>query len=160
MNHPLTFQGISLYQSDYRLTGIKDVKLGVVNQSGQASEMILQPGSPNRLEGTQYEFRLISVDFGSAKRGPGVEIQVQAPDGRSRTIKIFRNDPKPVRIDDLQLSFLDYIPLYITGLQDRVRSRKQVVWIGCILLISGFLLSLFTNFRNVGVRLTQWIQVA
>ncbi|MGO9118822.1 MAG: cytochrome c biogenesis protein ResB [Desulfomonilaceae bacterium] len=155
VNHPLTFQGISLYQSDYRLTGIKDVKLGVVNQSGQSSEIILQPGLPNRLEGTQYEFRLISVDFGSAKRGPGVEIQMQGPDGQSRTIKIFRNDPKPVGIDDLQLSFLDYVPVYATGLQIGYDPGSVVVWIGCILLISGFFLSLFTNFRNVGVRLTR-----
>ena len=151
VNHPLTFQRISLYQSDYRLTGIKDVKLGIVNQSGQSSEIILQPGLPNRLEGTQYEFRLIGVDFGSAKRGPGVEIQVQAPDGQSRAIKIYRNDPKPVVIDDLQLSFLDYVPLYVTGLQIGYDPGSVVVWFGCILLISGFLLSLFTNFRNVGV---------
>jgi cytochrome c biogenesis protein len=155
VNHPLTFQGISLYQSDYRLTGIKDVKLGIVDRSGQSSEIILQPSLLNRLEGTQYGFRLISVDFGSAKRGPGVEIQVQGPDGQSRTIKIFRNDPKPVRIDDLQLSFLDYIPLYVTGLQIGYDPGSRIVWIGCILLISGFLLSLFTNFRNLGVRLTR-----
>jgi cytochrome c biogenesis protein len=153
VNHPLTFQGTSLYQSDYRLSGIKDVKLGIVDRSGQASEMILQPGSVNRLHGTQYEFRLTSADFGSAKRGPGVEIQVQAPDGQAKTIKIFRNEPKPVKIDEMQLSFLDYIPLYVTGLQIGYDPGSRIVWIGCILLITGFLLSLFTNFRNLEVRL-------
>jgi cytochrome c biogenesis protein len=153
VNHPLTFQGTSLYQSDYRLSGIKDVKLAIVDRSGQASEMILQPGLVNRLQGTQCEFRLISVDFGSAKRGPGVEIQVQLPDGQTKTIKIFRNEPKPVKIDEMQLSFLDYIPLYVTGLQIGYDPGSRIVWIGCILLITGFLLSLFTNFRNLEVRL-------
>ncbi len=151
VNHPLTFQGISLYQSDYRLTGIKEVKLGIVNQSGETSEITLRPSSITPLEGSQYKFLLTSVDFGSAKSGPGVGIQVEGPEGQARTIKIFRNDPGPTRIDDVKLSFLDYVPAYVTGLQIGYDPGSRIVWIGCILLISGFLLSLFTNFRNLGV---------
>ncbi len=153
VNHPLTFQGISLYQSDYRVTGIKELKLGIVNQSGQSSEMILQPGSVKRLEGTQYEFRPVSVDFGSMKRGPVVEVKVQGPEGQAKTIRIFKNDPTPVKVYDLQLSLSDYVPLYATGLQIGYDPASAVVWLGCILLISGFLLSLFPNFRSVEVRL-------
>ena len=134
VNHPLTFQGISLYQSDYRLTGIKEVKFGIVNQFGEASEITVQPDAAAQLEGTQYQLRLISLNPGSTKRGAGVEINVQGPDGQIRAFKLFKNDPSPIKIDDLQLRFIDYIPLYVTGLQIGYDPGSGVVWVGCILL--------------------------
>jgi cytochrome c biogenesis protein len=151
VNHPLTFQGISLYQSDWDLVDIKDVKFGLINQSGEASEMTVQPDAVIQLPGTQYQLRLKSLDPGSAKRDARVEINVQGPDGQNRAFKLFKNDPSPTQIDDVQLRFIDYVPLYVTGLQIGYDPGSRVVWVGCILLVLGFLLTLFTNHRSIEV---------
>ena len=151
VNHPLTFQGISLYQSDYRLAAVKEVKFSMVNQSGESSEISVQPDATVQLQGTKYKLGLVSLQPGSTKRGAGVEINVQGPDGQDRAFRLFKNDPDPIKIDDLRLRFMDYTPLYVTGLQIGYDPGSGVVWVGCIMLVFGFLLTLFTNHRNVEV---------
>ena len=151
VNHPLTFRGISLYQSDYHLTGVKEVKFSVVNQSGEASEISVQPDASVQLQGTKYKLKLVSLQPGSTRTDAGVAINVQGPDGQVRAFKLFKNDASPVKIDDLKVRFVDYTPLYVTGLQIGYDPGSSVVWIGCILLLLGFLLTLFTNHRNINV---------
>jgi cytochrome c biogenesis protein len=151
VNHPLTFQGISLYQSDYRLTGVKEVQFSIVNQSGEASEATVAPDAAVQLQGTQYKIRLVSLNPGSTTTAAGVEINAQGPDGQVRAFKLFKNDPSPAKIDELQLRFIDYTPLYATGLQIGYDPGSAVVWTGCIILLLGFLLTLFTNHRTIEV---------
>ena len=136
VNHPLTFQGISLYQSDYRLVSIKEVKFEIVDQFGEASEITVQPDAVAQLQGTQYQLRPISLNPGSTKRGVGVEINVQGPDGQTRVFKLFKNDPSPIKIDDLQLRFIDYIPLVRNRTASRVPSWK---WSGMGGLYSAYI---------------------
>ncbi len=38
VNHPLTFEGISFYQSDYHVLGVKQLRLAVVEPGGKATE--------------------------------------------------------------------------------------------------------------------------
>jgi cytochrome c biogenesis protein len=152
VNHPLTFEGISLYQSDYRLLGIKEVRFNLVASDGKESEIALRPRTPVTITGSQYKVSLVSLDPGISKRGPGAEIAVQAAEGQPTNVKIFRDEP--ARLGESEIRFVDYTPLYATGLQVARDPGTVVVWIGCCALIVGFFLTLFTNYRRVTVRLT------
>ena len=153
VNQPLTFEGISLYQSDYRLLGIKEVKLGV-SDHGETTDLVLQPHSTVMVPGTEYTIGLISLDPGATKRGAGVEISVEKSGEQPRTIKLFRKDSAPVTLGSIEIRFLDYQPLYATGLQIGYDPGAQVVWVGCALLILGLFISLFTNLRRIHIDIT------
>jgi len=151
VNHPFSCEGISLYQSDYRLLGIKDVSLNLVEKDGKTSEITLRPRSMVDIPGTNYRAGLISLDPGISTKGPGVDIALQVPGEETRTLKVFREEP--AKIGDREIRFLDYSPLYSTGLQVAYDPGTIVVWLGCGLLIAGFFLTLFTNYRRLSVQL-------
>jgi cytochrome c biogenesis protein len=153
VNHPLTYRGISLYQSDYRVLGVKEVNFNLTDGSGETKPFSMNPYAAKILPGTDYEVRLLKLDPGGMKRGAGVEISVQQPGKEPQTFKIFKNDTGPVKVGDVALRFLDYAPLYATGLQIGYDPGTVVVWTGCSLLVLGFFLTLFTNHRRVTVRL-------
>ena len=152
VNHPLTFKGISMYQSDYRVTGLREVKLEAQDASGKKSEFILRPKGKMSIPGASYEIELLSLDPGATGRGAGVKIGVTGP-GENRTVYLHRKDSGPVQIGDVKLRFLDYTPLYATGLQIGYDPGAILVWIGCGFLIVGFSLILFTNHRQVSVKI-------
>jgi cytochrome c biogenesis protein len=153
VNHPLTFRGISLYQSDYRLLGIKKIKLRIVDPDGKTEDFDVQPHGKAQVPGSHYEIQLLSLDPGTTREGVWVEISAQSPGTAPEKIKLFRNDTGYVKLGELGLRFLDYVPLYATGLQIGYDPGSAVVWVGCFMLISGFFLTLFTNQRRVTVRM-------
>ncbi len=153
VNQPLTFRGISLYQSDYRALGIREVKLGVVSPDGKTEDLVIQPNSKVRVPGSHYEIQLLSLDPGTTKRGAGAEITAESPGIEPQKIKLFRSDAGPIKLGDVGIRFLDYVPLYATGLQIGYDPGSTVVWVGCIMLIAGFFLTLFTNLRRLAIQI-------
>jgi cytochrome c biogenesis protein len=157
VNDPLTFQGISLYQSDYRATGVREVNLEVISPSGEKAPLIMKPRNAVQLPGTSYELQLTSFDPGATRRGPGVEIRVQEPGKAARSVELFKNDPRRLRLGDREIRYIDYVPVYATGLQIGYDPGSRLVWAGCVLLILGFYLSLFSNYRSVHVEITSGV---
>ncbi|MGB6063752.1 MAG: cytochrome c biogenesis protein ResB [Desulfomonilaceae bacterium] len=154
VNHPLTYEGISLYQSDYHVLGVKQVRLAVVEPGGKAADLVLRPHSETQVPGSTYEVRLVSLDPGTTERGAGAEITAESAGTQPKSIQLFRTDKSPVKLGDTEIRFLDYRPLYATGLQIGYDPGSTVVWIGCLMLIAGFFLSLFTNQRRLTIRMT------
>lgn len=153
VNHPLTFKGISIYQSDYRVAALKEVKIEVVGAGGKPTPLPVQPKKNIQIPGTSSEIRLVKLDPGTTKRGAGVEVAVSGQGEENRTLSLYRNDPEPVKVGGVQLRFLDYVPLYATGLQIGYDPGAVLVWIGSGFLILGFSLLLFTNHRSLTVRI-------
>jgi cytochrome c biogenesis protein len=153
VNHPLTFRGISLYQSDYRALGVKEVKLRVVEASGKAEDVLIRPHSKIQIPGSNRQIQLLTLDPGATKEGPWVEISAESLGTEVQKIKLFRNDKVPVKLGDVEIGFLDYVPLYATGLQIGYDPGSAVVWVGCIMLIAGFILTLFTNQRGLMIQM-------
>ncbi len=153
VNQPMTYAGISLYQANYDLIGVKLVRLRLVDAEGKTSELVVRPPGSTELPGTDYTIRVTSVDPGSTKQGPGADLTVSKPGERPKRVKVSRNDSKPLAIGGVKIEFLGYEPLYATGLQIGYDPGTNVVWFGCALLIAGFCLTLFTNLRSVTARL-------
>ncbi|MFH1112983.1 MAG: cytochrome c biogenesis protein ResB [Pseudomonadota bacterium] len=149
VNHPLTYAGISLYQANYELIGIKLVRLMLVDAKGKESELVVRPPGSAALPGTDYTMELAGVDPGSTTRGPGADLTVSRPGERPTQVKVFGGDSQPLEIGGTKVKFVGYEPLYATGLQIGYDPGTKVVWLGCALLIAGFCLTLFTNLRSV-----------
>lgn len=155
VNHPMTVEGISLYQADYRVLGVRVVKLLVVDDQGKRSEIAVNPRVATRLEGTPYEIRLLGLDPGSTEKGAWVEMEVDGEGQNSTTVRIYKNPSEPHRLSKGAIGFLGYEPLYMSGLQVGYDPGTTVVWIGCGLLIIGFYLTLFTNHRGLEIELNR-----
>jgi len=153
VNHPLTFDGISLYQADYKVVGVKEVRFEVVTADGKLSEMVIRSRTPSKLADTPYQIRALQMDPGTTSRGAGVEISLDAPGEQTKVVKLHRRDPEPLRIDGTEIRFLEFQPRYATGLQIGYDPGSALVWVGCCLLIGGFMLTLFTNLRHLKVAL-------
>jgi cytochrome c biogenesis protein len=149
VNHPVTFEGISLYQADYRLAGVREVTLTVTAKDGKESEFIVRPHGENPLPGTPYRLQLLSVDPGTTTQGPGAEIKAESAAQAPKVMRLFTKDAQPAELGDMKIRFDRYSPLYATGLQVGYDPGTPLVWTGCMALILGFLLTLFTNHRGV-----------
>ncbi|MEW6530483.1 MAG: cytochrome c biogenesis protein ResB [Thermodesulfobacteriota bacterium] len=153
VNSPMTYRSISLYQSDYRAVGVKWVKLALSGPDGVVEEFLIRPFQTVPLPGTSEQIRLHSLDPGSSTRGQGVEMTATGPDGESRRVEVFKNDPNPTDVGGRKLGFLGYQTLYATGLQVGYDPGTPLVWWGSGLLVAGFLLTLFTNHRRLAVEI-------
>jgi len=153
VNHPMTYKGISLFQSDYRVVGVKEVRFAVTDSAGKATEFSLRPYTSGKLPGTDDELSLQSLDPGGTKRGAGAELSVARIGEQPRKIRVYRKDTDGAKIGDLEIRYLDYVPLYATGLQVGYDPGAVVVWAGCAFLVIGFFLTLFTNHRGVSIQI-------
>lgn len=153
VNTPMTYEGISLYQANYELLGVKRVAFRIISPDGKEADFIVRPPAPAQLPGTQYTVEVVSVDPGSTKRGPGSEMTVAEPGQPMKRLQVFRNDTEPTKIGDRTIKFVDYEPLYATGLQIGYDPGTNLVWLGSALLVAGFCLTLFTNLRGVAIQL-------
>ena len=153
VNHPLTFEGISLYQANYELVGVKRARLDVIDSRGEQSKLVIRPSETVNLPGSDSRIRLAGLDPGATKRGAGVELEVEKPGSPSRLIKIYRNETGPAQVENVKIRFVGYDPLYATGLQIGYDPGTRIVWAGCVLLIAGFCVTLFTNLSSVSIRL-------
>jgi cytochrome c biogenesis protein len=154
VNSPLTWKGVSLYQSDYRVLGVKHVRLALLGPGATNQELVVAPGAPAAAAGTNFRIRLKSLDPGSTAKGPGAEISVEQPGKEPISLQVFGDQSPPAQVDGAEIRFLGYEPLYATGLQVGYDPGSILVWIGCCLLILGFHVSLFMNHRRVSMRFT------
>jgi len=153
VNHPMTFDGISLFQSDYRMIGVKDVKVTVEGRAANLSELVLEPHESVKVPGTPYTLKLVSLDPGGTTKGAGAKIMVQSEGEPPKSVKVFRNESEPAEAGSIRIRFAGYEPLFATGLQIGYDPGTNVVWVGCSLLILGFSLTLFSNLRRARVSL-------
>jgi len=154
VNHPLTVDGFSLYQSDYKVAGISDVRFRVTDSQGTVTELSARPRTETPLPGSDLKIRLLTLDSARSERGPWVEIAVEGPGREPKELRLFHNDREPVDAGGVKLQFLGYHLLYATGLQIGYDPGARLVWSGSGFLIVGFLLTLFTNHRGVRVEVT------
>ncbi len=153
VNHPLTFKGLSLYQADYQVVGVKSVELKLADSDGTSRDFKLIPGQAEKVPDTPYVARLVSLDPGTTPKGVGVDIQVDAEGSQPQRIGVFTKAAPP-KLDKWQISYVGYQPRYSTGLQIGYDPGTPLVWVGSLLLCSGFFLTLFTNHRRFWIELT------
>ncbi len=154
VNHPLTYKGISIYQSDYRMAGVESVEFTLIGPEGTERSVSVDPQEEMKLPGEDFRIRLLSLHPGDDLRGAGVEAAVEQPGEEPKPIRLYEKDPEPLQLGAWRIRLTGYTPLYATGLQIGYDPGTAVVWIGCILLITGLGIALFANHRRIRVRIS------
>lgn len=173
VNDPLTFSGITFYQSSYGLvpnSGGKGIFiLNAVSSDGKTSALNLRFGETFQIPGTDITGRII--DFSPALRidehghtftyanqmnNPSVLIDFSEGGKNKLTGWILKRYPETWHLPGgHRVEFLDYWGVEFTGLQVRKDPGVWVVYFGCIAISVGLFVAFFMSHRKIWVKLVE-----
>lgn len=163
VNSPLTYKGITFYQSSYGpategefFFTVRDKKRGgaPVKLTARKGEPTAVPGggSVQVMEATQ-DIKPFMPQFS----GPAVRIQYAPPSGPPQFVILMRNLPNfdLQRGDNLVFTYDGGEEKFYTGLQVAKDPGVWVVWSGCGLMLLGICLAFFFSHKRIWIRTTQ-----
>ena len=159
VNHPLTYKGITFYQSSYGQAGDGTVYVTAVNtKTGKADKLTLVKdeavplpggGSLKLLEGTQ-DIRPFLPQFS----GPAIRLELTRPGGAPQSVILMRDFPgyDKQRGGELFLSYDGGEERFYTGLQVAKDPGVWVVWTGCAMMVLGIIIAFFLSHKRIWIR--------
>jgi cytochrome c biogenesis protein len=173
VNHPMTFRGITFYQSSYGTIPGGRVRLKV-SRGGDHPENTTQEvefRKPVPLPGDGGQFLVADIREDFMRMGPAVLILIRHPEGHETRFWVFQHQEKISeqfpgifqKYPKLNPStyrpytfFLDHIhSRFYTGLQVNRDPGVPLVWLGCFMLVLGFFVTFFTSHRRFWVRVSR-----
>ena len=156
VNDPLVYKGIWFYQSSYGQAGPPTAQLLVRKASGEvAGTLSLTPNEKQEIPGYG---KVSAVNFEPNYQGfgPALEVIVEKPGKAPQQVWLLRKFPAfdRQRGDAFYLGFLDIKENLYTGLQVAKDPGVNVVWLGCLLLTAGMMISFFASHRRIWIRLS------
>ena len=164
VNDPLTYKGITFYQSSYgptdegakyRIT-VRDRKTGAPTKlEARQGERVALPGGAflSVMEATQ-DVRPFMKEFD----GPGAQVEFTPPGGgKSQPFVILSqkyDSFNAQRGDNLIISFDGMDQKYFTGLQVAKDPGVLVVWLGCLLMVIGICMAFFMSHKRIWARIS------
>jgi cytochrome c biogenesis protein len=173
MNQPVTFRGITFYQSSYGSIPGK-VLLGIQKEGSDLGESIIkvETGETFSLPGSESQIQVVdAVSNLNEVMGPAALISVKPKEGEEMRFWVFqdierlrkqypeamlqapRMNPssfKPFTFFLKELENRSY-----TGLQANKDPGVSLVWLGCFVMVAGFFLTFFTSHRKIWVRISK-----
>ncbi len=161
VNDPLTYKGITFYQSSYGSAGDTLYRFSVRNRSGGQAVPItahenervpLPDGSLLQINGVAPE---VGNDFPGCS-GAGAKLEITRPNGQQEYAIVLLNpscrefDEK--RGSDLIFTFDSKEEKFFTGLQVAKDPGVWIVWLGCTLMVVGICLAFFMSHKRIWVR--------
>lgn len=162
VNDPLTYKGITFYQSSYGNAGnyffiVSDLdgKNGMSLTVPAQSSVNLPDGSSMHVLETVPDVSVYAGDLS----GPAAQVELHTPDGRSEAFVVYANHPElnmqhakehgkgPV------LHYKGAEERMYTGLQVAKDPGVWVVWLGCLLMVIGIYIAFFMSHRRIWVRI-------
>jgi cytochrome c biogenesis protein len=154
VNDPLTYKGLTFYQSSYGPAGdpiyqfrVKNRETGeTVNLKGPQGKHLTLPGGD----------ALIPVGYAESYQnfGPAAQVNIDAGDQKQGTpFIVFKNYPQfdEKRGGKYAISLLNVEQSYYTGLQVAKDPGVWVVWLGCLLIVLGSCGAFFLSHRRIWV---------
>jgi cytochrome c biogenesis protein len=173
VNHPITFRGITFYQSSYGTLPGDRVRLTFIQEGEDPrnSTLEMELKKTVRLPGNDGQFLVADIRDDFMRMGPAVLIVVKPPEGdeirfwlfrhqemiKERFPGIFEKFPKlnPSSYRPYTF-FLDEIEsIYYTGLQVNKDPGVPLVWAGFFMIVAGLFVTFFTSHRRIWVRVSK-----
>ncbi len=167
VNHPVTYNGITLYQSTYGMNpevtlSVRDTTTGKVTTITTALNTSFEISSHNGVRAMLLNFdpdakmplemaRLLQRPRQGL--GPAAQIVLLKDQGPQDVFWIFKEYPEfnKERLGSYSFEINDYVMRTYTGLQVVKDPGTTVIWIGCVLMVIGFVLSFFFEHHVVWV---------
>ena len=153
VNEPLSYKGITFYQSSYGQANDPTSFFFSVRQraNGKQEQIALRPGQESRLP----DGRLASIVDLTENPGEGMAavLGVRKPGSEPSFFKVFKNNPTldELRNDSLIFAFTGTDARMYTGLQVNKDPGVWVVWIGCIMMCLGLCVAFFMSHKRVWI---------
>ncbi len=157
VNHPLSYEGFTLYQSSYgAYGGAVELELNF-RETGMVLPLKLEVGRPLRLP--EKWGWIEAVKFEDNYRGMGPAVQVLRDPGngvKPYQFRVFLKFPDFGKQNNKTAEFCIFKNVeqyYYTGLQVNKDPGVWVVWLGCIMMILGLYVAFFMSHRRLWLRL-------
>jgi cytochrome c biogenesis protein len=173
VNHPITFRGITFYQSSYGPLPGGEVTLDISkngDSSGNAN-VVVEAGDFAPIPGNGGQFKVADLKSDYMRLGPAALILIRSPKGeetrfwifqnhdliRQRMPEIFERFPRlnPAAYKPYTFSLRKIANKYYTGLQVSRDPGVPLVWLGCFMMVVGFIVAFFTSHQRIWVRLSK-----
>jgi cytochrome c biogenesis protein len=159
VNEPLTYKGITFYQSSYgQASEGGEHFITVTPRSGGATEKITarEGVSVTLKDGTMLKFLEATPEvreFAPGFSGPAARIEVTPKGAAPNTFIVFKDFPEvnAQRGDALIFGYEGSSAKQYTGLQVAKDPGVWVVWLGCTLMVLGIFIAFFMSHKRVWV---------
>jgi cytochrome c biogenesis protein len=155
VNDPLTYKGITFYQSSYGPAGDPTFNLRVrMRDSGETANLVARQGQRMQLPGGAGFFRVADFTPSFQNFGPAARIEVfQDMGSQPRSFVVLQAHPEfdAQRGGAEIISLLGYEQRFYTGLQVAKDPGVWTVWVGCTLLVVGSMIAFFLSHRRIWV---------
>ena len=153
VNHPLTYKGLTFYQSSYGTAGDPVYRFRVKHRAtGETVDVVGKQGKPLSLPSGAA---LIPMGYAENYQnfGPATQVRIDTGKQQGTPFLVFKNFPQfdERRGGDYGVNMLDVQQVYYTGLQVAKDPGVWVVWLGCLLLVLGSCGAFFLSHRRVWV---------
>lgn len=156
VNDPLVYKGVWFYQSSYGQEGGATAQVAVSRQDGTpAGNLSLAPNEPVRIDGYGV-VRGVNYEQDFQGNGPALQVVIEKPGRPASDLWILQGRPDldRGRKDSLVFSFGGLTAKMYTGLQVAKDPGVNVVWLGCLLLTAGMMISFFVSHTRIWIRLS------
>jgi cytochrome c biogenesis protein len=160
VNSPLTYKGITFYQSSYSPAGdpvfhltARDRKSGTEKKitAKQGEQILLPDGSSMQVIEYTEDIR----PFIPQASGPAVRVELTPKSGQPQFFLLLKNYPDldMQRGGDLIFTYDSVDQKWMTGLQVTKDPGVWLVWLGCFMLIVGTFIAFFMSHKRIWVRI-------
>ena len=152
VNEPLTYRGITFYQSSYgQADDPSTFFFSARNRgTGAVEQIALRPGSQTRLPDGRSATIVDLTD--NPGEGQAATLRITGA-GEPQFFKVFKDQPTldELRGDHLIFAFTGSDARMYTGLQVNKDPGVWVVWIGCIMMCLGLCIAFFMSHKRVWI---------
>jgi len=161
VNKPLTYKGITFYQSNYGQTGEGSTFHFDVAKKGSQdfAHIDAKMGSKTKLpDGSMLEIVDSTEDISSSSSGqfsgPAVLVRVTEAGKSPDQFVVMKNYPEVQQQQqgDIVIHYVGSGTKYYTGLQVAKDPGVWVVWFGCFLMVVGIIMAFFLSHKRVWIR--------
>ena len=154
VNHPLHYKGLAFYQSSYG--ALNRVTLGI-QKKNKKEKTLLEAEEGDTIEVPEMNAFLRVLTYAPQVHtfGEGVQVALLRPNQEPRVFWVIKGLPKMEQQsgEEFAISFEGKTSREYTGLQVTKDPGVWVVWVGCGLMIFGFIVSFFFSHQKVWVRI-------
>ncbi|MFA6148011.1 MAG: cytochrome c biogenesis protein ResB [bacterium] len=157
VNDPLVYKGVWFYQSSYGQEGGATAQVAVRRHDGTSlGTLSLAPNEPVKIDGYGV-VRGVDYNQDFQGNGPALQVVIEKPGQAASSLWILqgRPDQDRARKDSMVFSFGGLTSKMYTGLQVAKDPGVNLVWLGCLLLTAGMMISFFVSHRRVWIRLAE-----
>lgn len=173
MNRPITFGGITFYQSSYGSIPGK-VHLRIQKKGSDLGESIIkvETGEIFSLPGSESQIQVVdAVSNLNEMMGPAALISVKLKEGEEIRFWVFQDIERlrkqypeamlqaprmnPSSFKPYTFFLQDLESRSYTGLQANKDPGVSLVWLGCFVMVAGFFMTFFTSHRKIWVRISK-----